>query len=186
MARLRARAFRLVWTVYGAWEQPDALQGSGDAARGELSRRLGLEKQEEILARPCSTSGLEAYRRRHDALRFDPRELTAEDALHIGTGVEDVARKQGYVVHALAVMPDCVQVVVKHHRDRPEDMIEQFKHAARVRLHAANEQWRGHPVWSAGGWVMPLERKAQVVAAIEAVHAGAFGNPRWSFLANPT
>ncbi|MFP4054735.1 MAG: hypothetical protein ACLFV7_12810, partial [Phycisphaerae bacterium] len=173
MARLRARAFRLVWTAYGAWDEPDSSPNSEDATRGELARRLSLAKHEALLARPSSSRDMEAYRRRHDALRFDARGLTAADADHIAAAVGDVARQQGYVVHALAVRPDAVQVVVKHHRDRPEDVIEQFKHAARVRLHAAGDEWRGHPVWSAGGWIIPLERKAHVREAMEAVNAAA-------------
>jgi hypothetical protein len=169
MANLKALGHRLIWTVTGAWTREDDNRRTRSAATAEAIRRLALSEYEQRMIRPSSQLAQDTYRRRNDSVSFEHRALSDADAAIVGEAIGEQARALGYRLLALAVGPECVQLVMRHHRDRPEDSIEQLKHAARMKLHARDAGWVGHPVWAAGGWAIPLERRAQLTDAVQTV-----------------
>lgn len=176
MTVLRAIGQRLIWTPLGAWTDEDDDRRTRAAATSQAVDRLALSEYETRMIRPLG-------HQRNSPPTFEPVTLSDADAAVVGEAIGEQAEALGYALLALAVGPDRVELVMQHHRDRPEDTIEQLKHAARVRLHAKGDAWTGHPVWSAGGWHVPLERRAQLADAVHAVAAEAEAfDQHWPFL----
>ncbi|MFP4215986.1 MAG: hypothetical protein ACLFVH_08650 [Phycisphaerae bacterium] len=180
MTNLKALGHRLIWTPAGAWTTDEDAPRTRAALTAEATRRVTLSEYEQRMIRP--TSRLAAGTSR-PAAQAEPTFLTDADAELVGTAIGEHAAILGYVLDALAVLEDHVELVMRHHRDRPEDSIEQLKHAARMKLHAHDSSWVGHPVWANGGWSIPLERRAQLASAIEAVRSAAGqAGQHWEFL----
>ncbi len=169
MTSLKALGHRLIWTPAGAWTTDEDAPATRDALTAEATRRLTLSDYEHRMIRP--TSRLGAGWSRRNAAAPEPTLLDDADAELVAAAIREHATVLGYALEALAVLDDHVELVMRHHRDRPEDSIEQLKHAARMKLHAADSSWVGHPVWDDGGWTIPLERRSQMSAAIQNVRS---------------
>jgi len=180
MTNLKALGHRLIWTPAGAWTTDEDAPRTRAALTAEATRRVALSEYEKRMIRP--TSRLAAGTSRPTAAAAEPVLLTDADAELVAAAIGEHAAILGYVLEALAVLGDHVELVMRHHRDRPEDSIEQLKHAARMKLHAHDDSWVGHPVWAGGGWSIPLERRAQLTAAVEAVRSAAEqAGQHWEF-----
>ena len=130
------------------------------------------------------------------ALRFLPVSLSGRQCLAVGHGFRQAMERSGLVLHACAILPEHVHVVVARHRYVVERVRQQLKGEAAKALRAeglhpfARVVQRGgqlHSPWADGGWDVYLDSAAEVRRAVKYVenNPGKEGKAaqRWSFVA---
>jgi REP element-mobilizing transposase RayT len=130
-----------------------------------------------------------------EALKYSAVELTGVQAQAVGRGIAVICPKVGLVVHACAILPDHVHVVVAAHLFSGDDIIACLKRAGthgmnnegRHPLAAYSKKSGTHPCPRAGGgWKVYLDTAAEMRSRIRyveqnPVHAG-LKPQRWSFV----
>jgi REP element-mobilizing transposase RayT len=133
-------------------------------------------------------------RRIKASLKYPAVQLSGVQARAVGRGIADMCPKIDLVVHACAVLPDHVHLVVAAHRFEGDELIACIKRAAtrgmsEEGLHPMAMHQRGNgrlpSPWGARGWKVMLFTPRQMRAAIRYVE----GNPvkaglkrqRWGF-----
>ncbi len=163
-------AMHLVWGCYGFWLPNDP--------RGSWSRYVG-DRELFDLAGPATTVGTrrslahdrhDRQRRMEakDALPRPPVKLTGVQALEVARGFARAVREAGFVLHACAILPDHVHVVVAPHAKRARQIVGHLKSRASRRLRESGHDFGGTP-WVKGGWAVYLFDPAAVRRAIRYV-----------------
>jgi REP element-mobilizing transposase RayT len=95
---------------------------------------------------------IRAFYQEADDLLEHPRLLLTEDDVHIvAASFEHTIQARGYTCYACAIMPDHVHLLIRRHRDKAEEMCEQFQKNSRDALIAAGRRAPTHPVWGGPG-----------------------------------
>ncbi len=168
------------WSTY-VWA--DRLQYFGEATTVSTSRSLARAPHDPGQRRAAKVA------LKHSAVRFNGRQ-----ALIIGNAMAEAIRQEGLVIHAAAIMPDHVHLVISRHQRHTETWVSFLKRAASRKLRTA----RLHPFinlaetggrlpspWCEGGWKVYLHR-GEVRRAIDYVEQNPLraGLPaqHWSFV----
>jgi REP element-mobilizing transposase RayT len=118
---------------------------------------------------------------KHPLLTFNDEEISL-----VGDTFGQVIQTNGYSCYACAVMPEHVHLLIRRHRDKAEQMIEDLQEASRQQLIRAGRRAPTHPVWGGPGWKVFLstrgdfERVAQYIRA-NPVKVGR-GEQQWDFV----
>lgn len=99
---------------------------------------------------------------KHELLPFDD-----EDVQILASCFADVIKKRNYTCYACALMPDHVHLLIRKHRDKGEEMIDQFQQATRDGLIESGRRSAGHPVWGGPGWNVFQRTPRQIDTTIE-------------------
>jgi REP element-mobilizing transposase RayT len=162
-------AYHLIWTAYGTW-LPNDPRGSGShrvvapqlVDLGELN--FGRKKMQPP-RRVVKAFYEEAEERLlYDVIRFDTQQFAL-----IAEAFGDAIRERQYTCYACAIMPDHVHMVIRRHRDKAEEMIDNQQSASRLRLIEAREISPLHPVWTLNGCKRFLGTAQHVRTAIRYV-----------------
>jgi len=105
------------------------------------------------------------------ALRYPPVEITGIQAVTVVAGFAKACQEGGYRIHACAVLPEHVHLVVGAH---PRDIRQIVGHAKSraTRLLRESGQWHEEkPLWGDHGWNVRLEDLPAVTRAIGYVNA---------------
>lgn len=169
--------WHLIFSTYGFWP-PNDERGSGSTrVRAQHIYDAGGEA-----TRVCTTHSV--AHRPHDvrlrrsikeSLTYPAVEFSGLQARAVGRGIAAVLPKVGLVVHACAIMPDHVHVVVAAHKFDGDEIIECLKRAGTRGLNAEGL----HPLkdyprangrlpspWAGGGWKVMLFTPEKMLAAI--------------------
>jgi REP element-mobilizing transposase RayT len=190
--------WHLIFSVYGFW-LPNDERGSGSTrvrakhiydAAGEATK---VYTTHSVAGRPHD---VRLRRMAKEALKFPAVELTGLQARAVGRGIAAVCPKVELVVHACAIMPDHVHVVVAAHRFEGDDLIECLKRAGTRGMNAeglhplrdhARANGRLPSPWAGKGWKVMLFTPEQMRAAIRYVERNpvraGFKPQRWAFVA---
>jgi REP element-mobilizing transposase RayT len=144
-------AYHLIWTAYGNW-LPNDPRGSGSrcvaapqlAELGEL--HFGRKK-----IQPPRRVVREFYDRAEPLLQFPVIRFDEAQIDQIACGFTEAIAQHHYTCYACAIMPDHVHLVIRKHRHRAEDMIDNLQSASRLRLSKCGALPNDHPVWTLGG-----------------------------------
>ncbi len=189
--------WHLIFSTYGFW-LPNDPRGSGSSrvwakhlydVAGDATKVLTTHS---VAQRPHD---VRLRRTAQDALKYPAVRLTGVQARAVGRGVAAVLPKVGLVVHACAIMPDHVHVVVAAHKFAGDEIIECLKRAGTRGLNAeglhplqdyARTNGRLPSPWAGGGWKVMLGTPEKVRAAIayveeNPVRTGLHGQ-RWGFV----
>ena len=158
----------LIFSTYGFW-LPNDPRGSGSTrirtqhiydAGGEATRVATTHYS--VAARPHDRHArLNAKR----SLKHPPVVLSGVQARAVGQGFAMILPKVGLTIHACAILPEHVHVVVARHRFDGDEIIACLKRAGtrgmnEAGLHPLGGFWRNsgkHPSpWAAGGWKVYL------------------------------
>ena len=163
-------ATHLVWGCYGFWLPNDP--------RGSWSRYVGCRKLHELagsattvntrrsLAKDAHDRGLQ--QRAKETLPRPPIRLTGVQALEVARGFARAVEEAGFVLHACALLPDHVHVVVAPHAKRARQIVGHLKSRASRQLRDAGHTFGGRP-WVKYGWAVYLFDDAAVRRAIRYV-----------------
>ncbi len=186
--------YHCIFGMYGFW-LPNDPRGSGSdyIASWELFRygpatRTGTKRS--VASRPHDEAERLAAKK---ALRYPPVELTGKQALTAAQGFAWAAEEGDYAIHACAVLPDHVHLVIGRHPRKFRMVVGHLKARATRLLHL-RVPWHGddRPVWGEHGWNVFLNDAASVEHAIQYVmdNPPKEGKPvqHWSLVCefNPT
>jgi len=194
----RMLGWHLIFSVYGFW-LPNDERGSGSSSvRAQHIYEAGGEATKvytthSVAARPHD---VRMRRRAKESLKYPAVLLTGLQARAVARGIEAVVPKIGLTIHACAIMPDHVHVVVARHRLDGDELIACLKRAGTRGMNAEGiHPMRDHPrangrlptPWAGGGWKVMLFSPEQMYAAIRYVEQNpvraGFMAQRWSFVA---
>jgi len=182
-------AYHIVFSTYGFW-LPNDPRGSWSDFVGawELVRFGKATKVNTTRSVAAATHDLRLRRETKTALKHSPVAFTGEQALAVGRGFAQAAREGGYAVHACAILPEHVHMVIGHSPRSVGRIVGHFKGRATQHLATAG-LWPDaeHPVWGRKTWKVFLNSPEDVQRAIAYVEANPEkeGKPRqrWSFVA---
>jgi REP-associated tyrosine transposase len=121
------------------------------------------------------------------ALRYPPVEFTGVQAKRVAEGFAWEAEEGAYSIHACAVLPEHVHLVIGRHTRDVRRIVAHLK-ARATRLLRSRGQWHqdGRPVWGEHGWNVFLNDAEAVEDAIEYVEQNPVKEgkrlQRWSFV----
>ncbi|MFW6039135.1 MAG: transposase [bacterium] len=184
------RAYHVAFTAYGFWLPNDPRGSWSTFVRQWELFRFGGPATTTATRRSVAARRHDA-RHRHaakQALRHPPVQFTGEQARQIAAAFGEAAAASAYRIHACAILPEHVHMVVGRGRYRIEQVVRRLKQAATVRL---SEQ-QMHPLngkaspWARGCWKVFLNEANDIERAARYVEA----NPerehkrrqRWSFV----
>ena len=106
-------AYHVVFSTYGFW-LPNDPRGSWSDFVGawELVRFGKATKVNTTRSVAAATHDLRLRRETKMALKHSPVAFTGEQALAVGRGFAQAAREGGYAVHACAILPEHVHMVI--------------------------------------------------------------------------
>lgn len=169
--------WHLIFSVYGFW-LPNDERGSGSSrVRAQHLYDVAGEATKVFTTHSVAHRPHDVRLRRmaKKALKYPAVRLTGVQARAVGRGIAAVLPKVGLVVHACAIMPDHVHVVVAAHKFDGNEIIECLKRAGTRGLNAEGL----HPLkdyprangrlpspWAGGGWKVMLLTPEKMLAAI--------------------
>ncbi|MGD9637190.1 MAG: transposase, partial [Pirellulales bacterium] len=145
----------------------------------------------------CSLAGrshdLRIRRAISESLKFPAVQLTGLQAQAVGRGFADVCLKVGLKIHACAILPDHVHIVVATHELDGDEIIACLKRAGTRALNEAGlhplaafaRQSGKHPSpWGGGGWKVfldtPEEMRQRIRYAEENPLKAGYRRQHWS------
>ena len=187
-------AYHCIFGTYGFW-LPNDPRGSGSDYIGswELFRYGPATKIRGRRSTASVSHDAEARQKAKEALKYGPVHLTGKQALQVAQGFVWAARESDYSIHACAILPDHVHVVIRRHQQNIRRIVGHLK-ARATRLLRLRGPWHAdeRPVWGEHGWNVFLNGLDSVEYAIAYVNENPIkeGKPaqRWSFVTpfNPT
>ncbi len=180
-------AHHLIWTGYGWWLPNDP--------RGSTSRRIASDVIAELgelhygrrKVQPSSAVMRDFHQRSEEVLLFPLIEFGPREVDAIAAAFADSIAEHRYTCYACAIMPDHVHVLVRKHKHKAEQMIENLQDSSRSRLRTSGLCEPDHPVWGGPGWKVFLDRPDAVRRTIRYVEENPIqrGLPpqRWPFVA---
>lgn len=183
-----ALAFHSIFGLYGFW-LPNDPRGSGSnyVASWELFRYGKATKTTSRVSVAAAPHDCAQRQNAKSALRFQPVVLTGQQARLAVEGSAAAAAEGEYRVHACAILPDHVHLVIGAHRRDIHRIIGHFKRNATFELKRAGHFTGPRPVWGEHGWNVYLDRADRVERAIRYVNENplkeGFRRQSWSFAA---
>ncbi len=127
--------FHFIFSAYGFWLPNDPRGSWSTTIRQYELVRFGSATKVHT-TRSVAHSPHD-YRRRLQAkqsLRYPPVKFNGQQARAIANGFAHVTERQGYAVHALAIMPDHVHLLTRRHTTNVDRIATQFKARATAYL----------------------------------------------------
>jgi REP element-mobilizing transposase RayT len=188
----------LIFSTYGFW-LPNDPRGSGSS--GVRAQHIYDAGGEATTVTTTHSVAAKSHDRRARleaklALKYPPVELSGVQARAVGQGFAMICPKVDLVIHACAILPDHVHVVVAAHRFAGDEIIACLKRAgtramSEEGLHplAAFARKSGkHPCpWGESGWKVFLNTPTDMRDRIQYVEQNpiraGFRRQNWSFVA---
>ena len=189
--------WHLIFSTYGFW-LPNDERGSGSShvraqhiyeAGGEATK---VNTRHSVARQPHD---LRLRRLAKRALKYPAVKLSGLQARAVARGIAAVAPKVGLVVHACAIMPDHVHLVVPRHSMDGDEVLACIKRAGTrglndEGLHPMREYSRANgrlpSPWGARGWKVMLFSREEIVSRIRYVERNpvlaGLSAQRWSFV----
>jgi REP-associated tyrosine transposase len=182
----------LIFTAYGFWLPNDPRGSWSDCVRSWELLRFG--KATTTNTRASLAAAPHVRSEREDAkelLKYPPVHFDGKAAAAIGYGFADACEDAGYIIHACAILPEHVHLVLARHDRDAKKIIGHFKARAtrRMNTHGVNPMQRfgaDHSPWANRGWVVFLSTDEALQHAIAYVEQNPVkeGKPKqdWSFV----
>ena len=155
MPRETVLAYHVCFATYGFWLPNDPRGSNSTFVGAEHLRKFGPAtkvRDRRSHARDPHDAALRAAAKR--ALRYPPVEFNGRQALAVARGFARAVERTGCLIHACAIMPAHVHLVIARHRYDVEQLVRQLKADATRQLMAE----KLHPLASfarAGGATPP-------------------------------
>lgn len=131
--------YHFIFSAYGFWLPNDPRGSWSDVVREFELRKFGpstkLTTTRSVAAQPHDYQLRMAAKQ---ALRYPPVKFTGEQAVLIAKGFGNAIAEHGYVVNALAILPDHVHLVMRYHARPVEKIAAHLKAKATHSLSSAD------------------------------------------------
>lgn len=178
--------YHLIWTGYGWWLPNDPRGSSSHNIRMAHIAGLGELHRGRKAVQPASRDIREFYEQARQVLKHPLMTFLDEDIRIIGGAFASVVCDRRYTCYACAIMLDHVHVLIRKHRDKAEEMVEQLQQASREQLIDQQRRTPDHPVWGGLGWKVFLETRADMRRTVRYIEDNPekAGRPRqrWEFV----
>jgi REP element-mobilizing transposase RayT len=171
--------YHLIWTAYGWWLPTDPRGSSSHEIRVEQLKHLGELHHGRKVEQPASAEIRRFYAQAEELLRHPLLTFSDKEIALVGDSFGQVIDANGYTCYAAAILPDHVHLLIRRHRDKAEQMIEQLQAASRDELIRADRRAPTHPVWGGPGWKVFLNARRDFERVIKYIRE----NPRKAGLA---
>jgi REP element-mobilizing transposase RayT len=198
-------AGHIIFSAYGFW-LPNAQNGSwSDFVRSwellQFGRATKVETRRSVACQPFN-SALRAAAKK--VLMYPPVIFTGLQALAIANGFAGIVRKTGCIVHACAIMPDHVHLVIGRHHYPIQQLANLLKGGATTQLRKEGLDpfltFSGGPQgrvpsgvkkslpspWSHGLWKVWLDSQDDVIRAVDYVNdnptKAGYKKQNWKFV----
>ncbi len=193
--------YHIIFATYGFWLPNDPRGSWSDFVRSWKILKHGHATKIKTTKSVAHTNHNQEHRcAAKNALRYPPVHFNGQQARACARGFAESAAKSQYVIHACAILPDHVHMVVKNHpNQRIEQIIGQLKAAATRQLitesihplqefHTKNN--RPPSPWVVKGWKVFLNSPKDIHRAIEYVNNNPIKDglkpQKWNFVQPPT
>lgn len=189
--------FHFIFSAYGFWLPNDPRGSWSTTIRQFDLLKFGPATKTNTTRSVAATP--HDYRKRlqaKQALRYPPVQFTGRQARAIATGFAHNAVKQGYAIHALAVMPDHAHLLMRWNSTDVDRIATQFKARATSKLNDAGlNPMAAHPrnngtlpsPWARNHWCPFIRTQEHMRAAIRYVEnnpiKAGFKPQRWKMVA---
>jgi REP element-mobilizing transposase RayT len=180
-------AYHCIFSAYGFW-LPNDPRGSGSdyIASWELFRYGPATRTHSKRSAAYRAHDQALRRKAKEALKHPPVAFTGKQALAAAEGFAWAADEGEYSIHACAVLPDHVHLVIGRHAQKIRKIVGHCKARATRLLHTREGWPDDRPVWGEHGWNVFLSTADEVEHAIAYVNDNPpkEGKPaqRWSFV----
>jgi REP element-mobilizing transposase RayT len=189
-------AYHAIFGAYGFW-LPNDPRGSWSDFVGSWSifRYGPATKTNETHSVAHQPHDVQLRLAAKKALKYPAVQFTGIQARVVGRDSANYVRDSGLVVHAGAILPDHVHLVVDRFRLKIEQIVIQLKGEATERLveeklhpfgHLRDNKGRRPKCWARGEWSVFLDKEEDVCRAIRYVEENPIkeGKPlqRWPFV----
>jgi REP element-mobilizing transposase RayT len=164
------RGFHCIFTAYGFWLPNDPRGSWSDFVRQWELARFG--KATHINTRRSVASARHHVTLRQEAkraMKFAPMRFDGLQARSIANGIHEAATEGGYLIHALAILPEHVHAVIAWHERDVRRIVGHLKARATQRLSAdgLNPMTEtGESPWARKSWDVYLNEPSDVRRAI--------------------
>lgn len=189
-------ASHVIFSVYGFW-LPNDPRGSWSEFVGawELFRFGGATKVDvrHSVAKRAHDRALRKAAK--ESLKYPPVQFTGLQARAVGRGFHDFLQRNGGTVHACAILPEHVHMVIARHRYGAEQLVTLLKGAATRQLVEENlhpfaafgqPNERLPTCWARGEWKVFLDTEEDIIRSIEYVERNPLRErkrvQRWPFV----
>ena len=152
MPRPIVAAYHLIWTAYGYWLPNDPRGSTSRGVATDVIAQLGESHYGRRKLQPPPRVVDEFYARAEAVLKFPLLEFGSREVVPIGDALSEAIGEHRYTCYACAIMPDHVHLIVRRHKHKAEEMIDNLQEASRLRLSRSGLRQVDHPVWAEGGW----------------------------------
>jgi REP element-mobilizing transposase RayT len=181
-------AYHCIFGMYGFWLPNDPRGSYSDyVAVWELFRYGRATKTDSRQSVAAVAHDAALRREAKEWLKFPPVELTGAQAVAVVAGFAKACDEGNYRVHACAVLPDHVHLVIGSHPREIRRIVGHLRSRATTTL-KKGELWRAEdrPIWGEHGWNVYLDKPADVWRAIEYVEQNPIKEgkklQRWSIV----
>ena len=180
-------AFHSIFSFHGFWLPNDARgSGSNYVANWDLFRGYGpatqVSTRHSVARKPHDHARRMAAK---ETLKSPAVQITGQQALTISIGFAAAIKEAGYRIHACAILPDHVHLVIGWHPRDVEIIVKHLKSNGTRQLRK-NGEWDERKLWGEHGWNVYLNEVADVERAIAYVEANPLKEgkrrQRWSFV----
>jgi REP element-mobilizing transposase RayT len=154
--------YHLVWTAYGWWLPNDPRGSTSRSIASDVIAELGALHYGRKKVQPASRDIRRFYERAEEVLKFSLLRFSSAECVAVGAGFARVIADCRYTCYACAIMPDHIHVVIRKHRDRAEQMIENLQRGSREAVIGLGERRSDHPVWGGPGWKVFLDSEEDI------------------------
>lgn len=177
-----------IFGTYGFW-LPNDPRGSWSSyvASFELYRVGPATTVTTRRSLACKSHDAEARETAKELLKFDAVEFTGVQARAVANGFRRAIAEGDYFVHACAILPEHVHLVIARHRRPVGRIVGHLKARATQQLHEEG-LWPTYdpPVWAERCWKVFLDSPARVERAIRYVEDNPLKEgkrrQRWRFV----
>src|SRR5438067_7758449 len=129
------RAYHVIIRMYGFW-LPNDPRGSWSDFVGawELLRYGPATKVDDRRSYAHDPHDQKSRIEAKSALKYPPVVLTGQQALSVAKGFANAARKSGYAIYALAILPDHIHIILGRHTYPVEQVVRRLKQFAGMQL----------------------------------------------------
>jgi len=166
-------AHHVIWTAYGWWFPNDPRGSMSRTIRSDPIADLGEIHHGRKRVQPASADLRAFYQHAQEALVHPLLEFAATERQVIADSFAGAITLHRYTCTACAIMPDHVHILIRKHRDRPEEMIVRLQEASARVLRERKLRPANHPVWGGPGWTVFLDLPEEVWRTIHYIN----GNP---------
>ena len=152
MPRPIVAAYHLIWTAYGYWLPNDPRGSTSRGVATDVIAQLGEFHHGRRKLQPPPRVVDEFYARAEAVLKFPLLEFGSREVVPLGDALSEAIAEHRYTCYACAIMPDHVHLIVRRHKHKAEEMIDNLQEASRLRLSRLGLRQVDHPVWVEGGW----------------------------------